>query len=325
LRGELGFELGVVAAVGDGDALVLDGGGTLADDAQGDGEEDDVGGEDPEGGGRGVDVDDHGGDQQGGEGDGDHAAPGEVHELIETEAGEGPADPHVEEEEEDDLAPEYDELDEHVDPAADFGLAGVAAEGDVVDEFVDPGEVPAAEEEGDHDSGAGDHGGVFGEEEEGEFHGGVFGVVAADEFGFALGEIEGGAVGFGEDGGGEDEGGDGVDEDVPLGDEAEPVVGLGGGHGFEVEGADGDEDAHEGECERDFVGEHLGGGAKSAEEGVFGTGGPAAEDDAVGGESGHGEDDEDADGGVGDHEGKIGGEGPEEEPALRTPPQGMTA
>ncbi len=141
----------------------------------------------------------------------------------------------------------------------------------MVDDLVDPGEMPAAEEEGDHDGGAGDHGGVFGEEEEGEFHGGVFGVVAADEFGFALGEIEGGAVGFCEDGDGEDEGGDGMDEDVPFGNDAEPVVGLGFGHGFEVEGSDGEEDGHEGEGEGDFVGEHLGGGAEAAEEGVFGA------------------------------------------------------
>jgi hypothetical protein len=308
LGGELGRELGVVAAVGDGNALVLMHRRAAPNHGQGDGEEHDVGHKDPERAVGRIEVDHHRRQEQGRQGDGDHAAPSEVHELIEAEAGKGPAHPHIEEEEEDDFAPEHDEFDEDVDPAADFGLIGA-----VVNELVDPGEVPAAEEECDHDGSAGDHGGIFGEEEEGEFHGGVFGVVAADEFGFALSEIERGTVGFGEDGGGEDEGGDRVDEDVPLGDDAEPIVGLGGGHGFEVEGADGDEDAHEGDGEGDFVGEHLGGGAKAAEEGVFGTGGPSAEDDAVGGEAGHRQDDENADGDIGDHEGEVDGKGPEAE------------
>ncbi len=66
------------------------------------------------------------------------------------------------------------------------------------------GAMPAAKEEGDDERGAGDHGGVFAEEEEGEFHRGILGVVAADEFLFGLGEIEGEAVGFGEHRDGED-------------------------------------------------------------------------------------------------------------------------
>ncbi len=126
MGGEFLCKLGVVAAVGDGDAFVEVFRWTTADDSEADGEEGDVGKENPEGGVREVDLlfeeHDGGGDEDGGEGDGDHAAPGEVHELIETEAGEGPADPHVKEEEDDDFAPEYDELDEDVDPVADGGL-----------------------------------------------------------------------------------------------------------------------------------------------------------------------------------------------------------
>ena len=63
--------------------------------------------------------------------------------------------------------------------------------------------MPAAEEERDDDGGAGDHGGVFAEEKEREFHRAVFGVIAADEFGFGFGKIEGEAVCFRENRDGE--------------------------------------------------------------------------------------------------------------------------
>ena len=66
----------------------------------------------------------------------------------------------------------------------------------------DPGEErercgPAAEEEGDGEAAGGEHAEVFTEEEEGEFEAGVFDVVAGDDFGFAFGQVERAAVGFG--------------------------------------------------------------------------------------------------------------------------------
>src|SRR5580704_18382339 len=59
---------------------------------------------------------------------------------------------------------------------------------------------PAAEEKNGREAGYGDHVRVFRHEEHGEFEAGIFGVKAADEFGFTFGEIEGSAIGFGDSG-----------------------------------------------------------------------------------------------------------------------------
>ena len=58
------------------------------------------------------------------------------------------------------------------------------------------GQMPAAEEERHDDGGAGDHGRVFAEEEERELHRAVFGVIAADQLGLGLGQIERQAIRF---------------------------------------------------------------------------------------------------------------------------------
>ena len=75
----------------------------------------------------------------------------------------------------------------------------------------------SAEEEQRGDAADGDHVGVLGHEEHGELHGAVLGVVAGDEFGFGLGQVEGRAVGLGVGGHEVDEEGDELEaaEDVP--------------------------------------------------------------------------------------------------------------
>src|SRR5688572_2238656 len=60
--------------------------------------------------------------------------------------------------------------------------------------------MPAAEKERHDNGAAGDHGNVFAQEKETELHRTVFGVVAADQFGFGFGKIEGETIGLGEDG-----------------------------------------------------------------------------------------------------------------------------
>ena len=78
------------------------------------------------------------------------------------------------------------------------------------------GREPAAEEKNGGEAGDGDHVGVFGHEEHGEFEAGIFGVEAADEFGFAFGKIEGSAIGFGDGGHEIAEEADDLRDDVPA-------------------------------------------------------------------------------------------------------------
>lgn len=152
--------------------------------------------------------------------------PAEFHELIVAEARDCPAD----EDEEVDEYEEFGEEDAEVEESAEMEIA----DGEVVDVVIQ-GEAcgPTAEEEGDDEGGADDHGGVFSHEEHGKFHGGVFGMIATDEFGFAFGEIKGHAVCFCEDGYGEDEEGD------ECGDQEEG--GLEAGEGKFVIGPEGEE------------------------------------------------------------------------------------
>ena len=106
----------------------------------------------------------------------------------------------------------------------------------------------AAEEEQGGDAGDGDHVGVLGHEEHGELHGGVLGVIAGDELGFGLGEIEGGAVGLGVGGHEVDEEGDELEaaEEVPG---AGAMGGLGGDDVAQGEGLGAEHDANEREAE----------------------------------------------------------------------------
>ena len=64
---------------------------------------------------------------------------------------------------------------------------------------------------------------------------------------------------------------------------------------FEVERAGDEEDAEDGDAQRDFVADELGAGAEGAEEAVLVVGRPAAEDDGVDRQAADGEDVDDAD------------------------------
>ena len=57
--------------------------------------------------------------------------------------------------------------------------------------------MPTAQEEQSRQAGHSNHVGVLGHEEHGEFHSTVFRVIAGDQFGFRLRQIEGDAVGLG--------------------------------------------------------------------------------------------------------------------------------
>ena len=95
-------------------------------------------------------------------------------------------------------------------------------------------------------------------------------MVAADQFGFAFCKVKGGAVGFSAKMAVVKRSRrHGMDEDVPLGNDAAKILGLRFDHGFEIERADRKQHGHEREGERHFVGEHLGRGAEAAEKGVF--------------------------------------------------------
>lgn len=224
-----------------------------------------------------------------------------VEDLVDARAREGPANPHLDENQEQALGDEDDESDEIKEQEKKVIVRG----GVVADEA--EGIVPGAEEEGDLDGGDDEHGAVFGEEEEREANAGVFSVIAGDEFGFGFGEVERGAF-VGGEGGDEEDGGGGESEGVA---EAEPSVEtplLEVGDGQEVECASGHDGDEDGEAERDFVGDHLAGFADGAVDGPFIVGSPASEDDAEDFDGEDGENPEQAGGEMG-LEDEIGGEG----------------
>ena len=124
-------------------------------------------------------------------------APREVHELIEAQAGERPAEPHHHEDEEVDLQ-------EEPDPAGEEGS------------------LEAAEEQRGGHHGDDHHVRVLGEEEHGEAHAGVLGVVAGHDLRLPFGHAEGGPLVLGHDGGEEHQEGQGLQEDPPVG-ESDPI------------------------------------------------------------------------------------------------------
>src|SRR6185295_10769963 len=180
--------------------------------------------------------------------------------------------------------------------------------------------VVAAEEEKDEEGAAGDHMGVFGEEVEGEAHRGILGVVAADEFLLALGVVEGGAVGLGEDGDEEDDADKGLAHDEPA------VVNLVADDLVGDDGADDEKRGQDGEAEGDLVRDHLGSGPEAAEEGKLVVAGPAAEGDAVHAHGSDGEeiDDADVERRAGDVDGAGGDDLMAEDLAVPEAAQGMT-
>ena len=81
---------------------------------------------------------------------------------------------------------------------------------------------------------------------------------------------------------------------IPEREEKPAFLGLVGDDVGEIEFPEDHEDRDDGEAEGDLVGDHLGAGANSAEEGIFRVGRPPREGDAVDAEGGNCEDEEGA-------------------------------
>ena len=96
----------------------------------------------------------------------DEVLPTQVHQLVVAEAGDGPPDPHEEEDEEEDLAEEEDRSQDAQDVR-------------VGNKSPDERHVITTEVKGRDHRGGDEHVDVFGEEIEAEFHRAVFGVIAA--------------------------------------------------------------------------------------------------------------------------------------------------
>ena len=204
-----------------------------------------------------------------GEGDGEDVFPAEAHELVVAEAGEGPAHPDEEDDEEAHLDEEDEGIDDETPP---FGLPR---------HIRVPRQAPAAEKKGHHEARGDDHGCVFAEEKEGEFHRRIFGVVPADEFGFAFGQVERKPVGFGEGRDEEDQERDEhrYPEDVAAeslvmpggekGKDGPAVVDLILHHVGKAQVAHDEKDGDDREAHGNFVGDHLRAGADAAEERVL--------------------------------------------------------
>src|SRR5216683_2297929 len=142
---------------------------------------------------------------------------------------------------------------------------------------------PAAEEENRAQAGDGDHAGVLGDEEHGEFEAGVFGVEAADELLFGFGKVEGGAIGFRDGGDEEAEEAEnlrkGSGENVPAENSApiEQAVGIGLSVNdvAQAELPGHQQHADYGHGQREFVADHLRGAPQTAEQRIFVVGGPS--------------------------------------------------
>src|SRR5208282_4181954 len=200
--------------------------------------------------------------------------PSESHELVIAKAGQGPADPDVQEHKKENLKtePEYRHHRLQNRRAKD-------------------GTMPSAEKQQSGHTGHGDHVGVFGHEKHGELHGAVLGVVSGHEFGFSFRQIKRGAVGF-------RVGGDQVDEkgqrlpvkNVPARNEMPEHAALRIHDLAQAEAAGHNQHAHQRESERHFVADHLSAGAQSTEQRIFVIRGPASQRDTIDTHRGNAED-----------------------------------
>ena len=105
--------------------------------------------------------------------------PSEVHQLVVAETRDRPADPHKDENKEDNLGEQYDRPHEAAQPAR-----------------IDARKIVAAEINRGNDRTGNEHVDVFRKQVETEFHRTVFRVITADKFCFTFGHIEGCAVAF---------------------------------------------------------------------------------------------------------------------------------
>ena len=144
------------------------------------------------------------------------------------------------------------------------------------------------------------HVGVLGHVEVGELHARIFGVVAGDELGLGLGQVEGRAVRLGHGRDPEDDERDGHEEAVPDARRLLAADDLDEVHGPGDEGH-----RQDGQAGRDLVAQDLDDRAQGPHERVLGVRGPAAEDDAEDGDRRQAQDDEQADRALGDPQGRA--------------------
>src|SRR5581483_6792883 len=153
--------------------------------------------------------------------------------------------------------------------------------------------LPAAEEQHRGEESDGEHVGVLGHEEHGEFHGAVLGVVSGHQFGFRLRQVKRHAVGFRERSHQVNkEGHDLAAKEVPLRQPSEPVGVLRLDNAAQAEGAGQNQHADERQPERDLIADHLRAGAQRAEQRIFAVRGPAGEGNAIYTDGGDAEDDQ---------------------------------
>src|SRR5580693_6549944 len=211
----------------------------------------------------------HGGDQQDpDDGDRDQDLPADRHQLVVPDPGQGPAQPDVAEQQDEDL----DQEPQHRPPA----LVGARPQRQR------PRRPPAAQEQRGGQRGDRGHVDVLAEVEHRELHRRVLGVIAGHQLALALGQVERQPVGLADHG-------DQVDHERDRQQPRVPFVLLrvddsGGRQRARVE-----EHGHEGQAHGDLVADHLRGGAERAEQRVGRSGGPAGQHDPVHADRAHGQ------------------------------------
>src|SRR5215510_1858426 len=199
--------------------------------------------------------------------------PPEIHQLVVAETRQRPAQPDVEEQEEENFGQEPD----GAQPRVSF----------------DARPIPSAQEQRRRQHRNGHHIDVLGHEKEREFERAVLGMEPGDQFSLGLGQIEGHAVGLGD--GADKVNGKGDDarqehrplKDVPF----KPIPALLLLDYFgQIERARLDQNGDDRQRKRQLVTDHLRRRAQSAEQAVFRIRRPAADHDAVYAKTGHRED-----------------------------------
>src|SRR3984893_6770380 len=214
----------------------------------------------------------HGGDEQDpDDGDRDQDLPADRHQLVVPDPGQGPAQPDVAEQEDEDL----DHEPQHRPPAA------VGAR----PQRQRPRRPPAAQEQRGGQPGDRGHVDVLAEVEHRELHRGVLGEVSAYQLALALGQVERQPVGLADHG-------DQVDDERDRQQPGVPVVLLGGHDGGGGQRARVQEHGHEGQAHRDLVADHLRRRAQRAEQRVGRPRGPAGQHDPVHPDRAHGQDEQ---------------------------------
>src|SRR6266446_2507678 len=117
--------------------------------------------------------------------------PAQAHQLVPPETRQSPAHPHEQKDQCGNLGEEDRDVDQTENPT--------------IRAIRNPGKMPAPKKERNNDARARDHGDVFAEEKQTEFHCRIFGVVATGKFLFSFRQIERESVRLREDSYHEDE------------------------------------------------------------------------------------------------------------------------